>query len=270
MQTYAVNHNNPIQMNDPLGDSANDPKTYKVKKGDNLTNISKRVGVSVDDLVKMNKLKDRNKLSIGQILKVNPEVDFKDNPHGGYSNPNNAEGTEVSIDGPFATLAVGAAFPYGIGPENQLITTGKVMDNLRAWEQVSKLTGEGTRELWKDGKLTPGETFLRSYGSPNIPRWTYNQFSQYLPSWLLNSPQENHSDEKFFSPQHVIGSFNLSMRVNADGYTVTICVYDAKTISSMSDGILGKSANSKNTNKKGRTPFSTQYQRFIWDVSISR
>ena len=250
---YAVNHNNPIQQNDPLGNSADDPKTHTVKKGETLSAISKRVGVGVDDLAKMNHLKDKNKLSIGQTLKINPEVDFKDNPHGGYSNPNNSEGTEVSMKN---TFAIGGGFAYGIGPENELVTSGKAMDALRSWDKVENLTNQGAMELWKDGKLTPGETFTGTYRSPNIPTWLHNQTN------------DKFADKKFFTPQHVIGSFNLTMRVNADGYTTTICIYDAKTISSMSDGIFGKSSNSSNSSKNGRTPLSTQYQRFIWDVFI--
>ena len=248
---YVVNHDNPIQMNDPLGNSADDPKEYKVRKGDNLSKISKRVGVKVDDLAKMNHLKDKNKLSVGQGLKVNPEVDFTDNPQGGYSNPNNSEGTEVNFKNAFA---IGGQFPFGLGAENEIVTTGKAMDALRSWDKVSELTAKGSMELWKDGKLTPGETFVGSYQSPNIKKWAKKWWD---------------GEEKFWTPQHVIGSFNLTMRVNADGYTTTICIYDSKTISSLSDNYFKQGANNNNSSQKGRTSFSTQYIRFIWDVIYS-
>lgn len=42
---------------------------YRVVSGDNLYSISRRFGVSVDDLIKLNNL-DSNNLSIGQILKI--------------------------------------------------------------------------------------------------------------------------------------------------------------------------------------------------------
>lgn len=42
---------------------------YRVVSGDNLYSISRRFGVSVDDLIKLNNL-DSNNLSIGQVLKI--------------------------------------------------------------------------------------------------------------------------------------------------------------------------------------------------------
>lgn len=43
--------------------------TYTVKKGDNLYNIARKYGVSVDSLIELNNLKNNN-LSIGQVLKI--------------------------------------------------------------------------------------------------------------------------------------------------------------------------------------------------------
>jgi len=45
-------------------------KTYTVVKGDNLTKIAKAHGSTVAELVKLNDIKDKNKISIGQVLKV--------------------------------------------------------------------------------------------------------------------------------------------------------------------------------------------------------
>lgn len=45
-------------------------KTYTVVKGDTLTKIAKAHGSTVAELVKLNKIKDKNKISIGQELKV--------------------------------------------------------------------------------------------------------------------------------------------------------------------------------------------------------
>jgi LysM repeat protein len=45
-------------------------KTYIVVKGDNLTKIAKANGTTVDALVKLNNIKDKNLILIGQVLKV--------------------------------------------------------------------------------------------------------------------------------------------------------------------------------------------------------
>jgi murein DD-endopeptidase MepM/ murein hydrolase activator NlpD len=45
-------------------------KTYTVVKNDNLTKIAKAHGTTVDALVKLNKIKDKNLIHIGQVLKV--------------------------------------------------------------------------------------------------------------------------------------------------------------------------------------------------------
>jgi murein DD-endopeptidase MepM/ murein hydrolase activator NlpD len=45
-------------------------KTYTVVKGDNLTKIAKAHGTTVAALVKINGIKDKNLILIGQVLKV--------------------------------------------------------------------------------------------------------------------------------------------------------------------------------------------------------
>ena len=45
-------------------------KTYKVVRGDNLTKIARAHGTTVAALVKLNGIKDKNLINIGQVLKV--------------------------------------------------------------------------------------------------------------------------------------------------------------------------------------------------------
>jgi membrane-bound lytic murein transglycosylase D len=47
---------------------------YKVRRGDNLTRIADRFGLSVAELVSMNSLKSRNRISVGQRLRVDSAV----------------------------------------------------------------------------------------------------------------------------------------------------------------------------------------------------
>jgi bacteriocin-like protein len=45
-------------------------ETYVVVKGDTLYKISRRYGVTVDDLVRWNGIKNRNLIHPGQLLKI--------------------------------------------------------------------------------------------------------------------------------------------------------------------------------------------------------
>jgi murein DD-endopeptidase MepM/ murein hydrolase activator NlpD len=45
-------------------------KTYTVVKGDNLTKIAKANGTTVAALVKLNNIKDKNVINVGQVLKI--------------------------------------------------------------------------------------------------------------------------------------------------------------------------------------------------------
>jgi len=55
------------------GLSAIDYQVHRVKKGDTLYSLSKRYGVTVDNLMKLNKLSS-SKLSIGQAIKIKAEA----------------------------------------------------------------------------------------------------------------------------------------------------------------------------------------------------
>ena len=46
---------------------------YKVRRGDNLTLIADKFGLALTDLVAMNRLKSRNRIAIGQRLRIVPE-----------------------------------------------------------------------------------------------------------------------------------------------------------------------------------------------------
>lgn len=57
----------------PSGDTAHanwTGKTYTLERGDNLDKISKKCAVAVEDLIKLNGIKDPKKLQIGQVLKL--------------------------------------------------------------------------------------------------------------------------------------------------------------------------------------------------------
>ncbi|MCP4544870.1 MAG: LysM peptidoglycan-binding domain-containing protein [bacterium] len=59
----------PATLFDPLF-SENEKLMYKVRRGDSLSRIAKRFGVSVDDLMSVNNIKRPDRLSVGQKLLV--------------------------------------------------------------------------------------------------------------------------------------------------------------------------------------------------------
>lgn len=44
--------------------------THTVKRGENLTGIAKKYGVTVEALVASNGIKDKNLIRVGQVLKI--------------------------------------------------------------------------------------------------------------------------------------------------------------------------------------------------------
>ena len=74
---YACLSDNPILLNDPDGNEPGNPRRYIVVKGDNLTKIGNKYGVSVDNLVKWNNIPKRNEIKIGQSLIVSDPTKVK-------------------------------------------------------------------------------------------------------------------------------------------------------------------------------------------------
>ena len=56
--------------------SDNNVETYTVVKGDTLWSIAKRFGTTVDELVRLNNIKNKNLIYIGQVLKIKGNVDY--------------------------------------------------------------------------------------------------------------------------------------------------------------------------------------------------
>jgi membrane-bound lytic murein transglycosylase D len=59
-------------FDDPVVIKTAKSRTYKVKKGDTLSKIARRSGVSLAQLKSWNRLTGRSRLQIGQVLRVGP------------------------------------------------------------------------------------------------------------------------------------------------------------------------------------------------------
>lgn len=257
---YEYCFSNPINLVDPTGMGPGDPETHTVVKGDNLSVIARKYGVSIKDLQAMNGIEDKNKIYPGQVLKVNPEANFSTNPRGSYKNPNSAHGEEVIIN---HIAEVGINFALGNGDENQVIVGGGALKSVQNWDEVKTRVRLGIDVIKSDGAINPGETYYSECRPGDLPS---NIQKGLKEGWeklkKLENPLRGNSQN---SPIHVLGSFNFSLRVNADGKTVTACVYDSKTFGSFTDN---KGGSNKPRNKGQGTPFGNTYQRYIWTIKL--
>ncbi len=64
------NEMNVNELEQAAGGAATRYIIYKVVKGDNLTKIANRYGVTVNDLVGWNRIKNPNLILVGQELKI--------------------------------------------------------------------------------------------------------------------------------------------------------------------------------------------------------
>jgi RHS repeat-associated protein len=262
---YVFAANSPIVLIDVLGMGPGDPTTYTVKKGDNLTKISKKFGVSTDDLKSMNySIKSIHKIKIGQVLRVNPEADFNRNPRGEYTNPEMSFGKEISL--PHISL-VGLAFVYGTGPQNAIIVSGEGLKSIQNWKAVDNFVNSSIAELKKDNKYVPGEVAYREFRPGDLPTNIKKGLNE---GWeKIKNLEDPWKDNSQNSPIHVIGSFNMSVRVNSNGTTATVCIYDSKTFKSFSDGNANENKN--RTRNTSTLPFLTNtYQRYIWNIDLPK
>lgn len=261
---YVFAANSPLALIDVRGMGPGDPLEHKVEKGESLWKVSKKYGVSVDDLAKMNRIedKDRGKLSIGQVLLVNPEANFSRNPRGGYRNPDRAEGTEITSD--YISM-VGVRFTLGIGKENAIIVGGEALTSVQNWPEVKNRITELTEKVMANGIVTPGEAYAVPFSAGslwfNVKKGLKEAFIDALHG---RDPWENNSQN---TPIHVLGSFTISLRVNADGTSATVCVYDSKTFSSLSDNLFGKEIN-RTRSDSWLPPLTNTYQRYLWNIPL--
>lgn len=264
---YSCFKNNPILLTDILGNDPEDPKdpdTYKVKNKETLSHISKKFGISVKDLQKMNKISDPTKLKSGQIIFVNPERNFINSPYADPASNNGIRGNYV-VDKDMRHIAalLSPWFNNKISENTVYEGASGAMSMVMTSNPVRKLVEEGTSALLKDGKLTPGEVFTKSYSigklyGKNGLRILYEQYQQKMF-------KEQSDNKGLYGAEGILGSFDLSMRVKADGYTIVICVYDSKTIRSATDGIFGLS----NRRFVGNSlPLQTIYERYMWNFIL--
>jgi LysM repeat protein len=264
---YVCFNGNPILSNDILGDDAGDPDhpndTHKIKKGETLSGISQKYGVSIKDLQTMNNIKYPDKIKAGNEIIVNPETNFLNSP---YCDPvtNNGRNAQYVEEKNLNRISrVGFNFVTGEASENTVITQGSGLNMVQTSPVVRNLVGLGIQDLLADGKLVPRKVVIRTYAIGKI--YQNNGRRIFMESIKRGLGLDDNENRGFYGAENILGSFDISMRVKADGYSIAICVYDSKTIRSFSDG------NTPTTLRKlpmTKMRMSSTYQRYIWDMVL--
>ncbi|OWP82669.1 hypothetical protein BWK59_14625 [Flavobacterium davisii] len=266
---YVYHRNSPLASIDYLGGGDPPTRSHTVKKGETLTSISKKYGVSIDHLAQINDIKDVDKISIDTVLSVLPEAHFNKNPYGGYKNPNDDSGANYNTNGYLANVGinfvVGGDGDGGARINNQIITdegeNSKVIKSLASWSEVKLRIDIGKKHLANGNKL-----YTSSYSAPTLLNYTAGKVVEKISNEFFNLAYGTDiKTEKYFTPIHVLGSFSFSMRLNGDGKTATVAIFDSKTISSFSDNKLDKS-----NNKSDDGALSSTYQRYIWTINLEK
>ncbi len=139
------------------------------------------------------------------------------------------------------------------------------MKSVQNWDEAKFLVKDGITDIKRDGKNTHGEAYEYKFDAGFLPAnatkgiWEFfDKLKNGENPWKTNSQN---------TPIHVLGSFNLSIRVNANGTTATVCIYDAKTVKSFSDGNAGKNSN-RSRKDYYILPLTTTYQRYLWNIKL--
>ena len=268
---YASFNNNPITQIDPEG---LDGEPYKVKKGDNLTKIAKRIGsgATAESLAKLNGIKDPNKIKVGQVLTVgsiptpqdaqmlgNPEQDFKSSP---LTNYNNASNEKYSYSVSASTKEIGASFASNDGRipivQNTVVMGGGLLNEVKNLPTVNNLIERGMQDL-KTKNFEPGEYFKSTYSMGNILTPDGQRIWKQVTGNIFTKPL---NDNYFFSAENFLGSYGFSMRVTGDGKRIAICVYDSKTIGSLADHRAWL--------EKRLPDLAPTYQRYLWHLPVKK
>jgi RHS repeat-associated protein len=272
---YATFSNNPLIFKDELGNTS-DPVNYTVQKGDNLTKIAQKFNTSVEILVKLNGIKDADKIKLGQVLKVG--IDVKQlfstidalsringritpdeaNAIGNSTNPfrqQNTSGDDYQIRSNNVSFisqkgeSLYDEFKNGSGPTNSVFLdnnplTKSVRNDV---EEVSRLRFLMYQKY--DGDLKVGNSYqnFAAYGGTFLP-------------WKDN----------FSSAPQFIGTFSGDVFVSNDGKSLVFVISDSKSATSLFLRMVDdhdrvyywNSDNSQNY-------FANTYQKYVWTEPIN-
>jgi len=234
----------------PLDTDRNKGK-HTVRSGDTIELLSKQYGVTTDVLKSIN---DGKLPQIGLEYNVFPEMIFGNySIFGDGSQPGEAEFYHSSSI--LMTVVADFLFNNPFGKAKNMIIGGEGVREVAEWDVVKRLVEDLVNDLENQ---SPGASTSRMYQpypliSSNIDK-TYPL--ENLRKKINSLFGDSTPTEDFFSPVHYIGSFGISGRLDAGGNTATICLYDYKSFSSLTD------------NKLKSDIIRSTYQRYIWTVTV--
>ena len=165
------------------------------------------------------------------------ELNFENPPFGFRKSSSNM----YSLKSYKSMKGIVSDFAFGKSPYKNVVVRGGALEEVKESLHVKKMYGKLIQSAYKDGKFEPGEIVGGTFriGKLNDNKEAYHIFDP-------------------FSADNILGSFEMTMRLNYDTKNVTITVYDSKSWGSATDGIIERDQNSN----------STTNQRYIWNMSL--
>ena len=165
--------NNPIWLNDELGDIANEKgkqPTYTAQSGDNLTKIAKKYNTTVEQITKWNNIKDPDKIKVGQVLKVGPAPSQNSKPKpktAGSDNSVTLKGQKIVADVETQAGGVQLSSTNTIKKGNSNITTTVNINTKKITSTSLKLSNNTKITMSTSGDLTFGNNYYQVGNTKN-------------------------------------------------------------------------------------------------------
>jgi len=268
---------------------------HEVCEGETFENISKKCGVSVENLKAIN---PNSTLQKGAFINILPEVCFKTNidlrqmpPH--YVNPYTDKGKiyNCSLLEIGTGYVISTAVDYtkrGINEVSEvfeiededsfvnMIVEGEALKSVKEWSVVKEKL---TNTISESKNKAAGEVTKGSYSPGDLVAYTQDWFlnkiedvkddtRESIKNFIRRMKGENTTNtdkrvkrvkDDFFNPVHVIGSFSFSLRKHANEKKAIFAIYDSKTLSSLLDNKIDRELSDKAI---------TTLQRYIWVVDL--
>lgn len=245
LSPYNTFGGNPIWMCDPYGDTT--------INGQKMEALNAAAATTLQEVVVTGK------------KKYVPEQDFMHNKLTTY-NSKTGKGYRISNNATVKSLMEQFIQNWNCSDgscRNTIIVGGELLEGVKNIHSVKQLFIKGVNNL-SDQNFKAGSTFTGFYGMSDLNGKDGIKMKKQVLEDLMDG--KSFTDSRFFSAEFFLGSYGFSMRITDDGKYTAITVYDAKTISSLTDG--------NKTLLRELSPINPDtrptYQRYFWVIPVEK